>query len=48
MYVPGTAEPGAPTTEYYVVTERTRVPGLVAKSVAGNIEQDVGSLFPAK
>ena len=39
------ANPPATTTEYYLVTEKTRVPGLVPKSSAERVEQDIATLF---
>lgn len=45
----GTADPTAPpptVSEYFLVTEKTRVPGVVSKSAAERIEQDVATLLP--
>jgi hypothetical protein len=45
----GTADPTAPpptVSEYFLVTEKTRVPGVVAKAAAERIEQDVATLLP--
>jgi hypothetical protein len=45
----GTADPTAPppvVTDYFLVTEKTRVPGAVAKGTAERIEQDVATLLP--
>ena len=41
-----TPTPPGPTVEYYIVTEKTHnVPGLVPKSMAERIEQDIGTVF---
>jgi hypothetical protein len=37
--------PPPPVTEYYVVTETTRVPAQVAKASAERVEQDVPTIF---
>ncbi len=45
----GTADPTAPpptVTEYYMVTEKTRVPAVVSKASAERIDQDVATLLP--
>ena len=39
------SNPPPPVTEYYVVTETTRVPALVAKPSAERVEQDVPTVF---
>jgi hypothetical protein len=41
------AEGAAPAvTEYYVMTEKSRVPGFVPKGAAERIDQDVATVFP--
>jgi hypothetical protein len=40
-----TKPPPPPVTEYYVVTEKTRVPGLVPKSAGDRIDQDIATVF---
>lgn len=42
------ANPPKPTTEYYIMTEKTRVPALVRKDTAGRAEQDIDTVFTAK
>jgi hypothetical protein len=44
---PDPANPAAPAggVEYYVVTEKTRVPGVVPKGTAERVEQDIATLF---
>jgi hypothetical protein len=42
------ANPPPPTIEYYVMTEKTRVPGLVPKSAGDKIDQDVATVFSAQ
>lgn len=39
-------EPPAPTVEYYVLTERTRVPAPVPKVAAERIVPDITTIFP--
>ncbi|HWO23618.1 MAG TPA: DUF4340 domain-containing protein [Kofleriaceae bacterium] len=39
------ANPPRGETEYYIVTEKTRVPGLVRKDTAQRAEQDLGVVF---
>ena len=39
------ANPPKTTTEYYLVTEKTRVPGLVPTNSAERVEQDIATLF---
>lgn len=34
------------TVEYYIMTEKTRVPGVVPKSLAERVDQDVATVFP--
>jgi hypothetical protein len=40
---PGT--PPGPVIEYYVLTEKTRVPGLVPKSMAERVDNDIATVF---
>jgi len=42
------ANPPKPETEYYIMTEKTRVPALVRKDTAGRAEQDIDTVFTAK
>jgi hypothetical protein len=45
----GTADPTAPPptiTDYYLVTEKTRVPGVITKAAGERIEQDIATLLP--
>ncbi len=42
------ANPPKPETEYYIVTEKTRVPALVRKDTAQRAEQDIDTVFTAK
>jgi len=42
------ANPPKPTTEYYIMTEKTRVPALVRKDTAQRAEQDIDTVFTAK
>jgi len=42
------ANPPKGETEYYVVTERTRVPGLVRKDTAERTENDIETVFSGK
>ncbi|HSN25090.1 MAG TPA: DUF4340 domain-containing protein [Kofleriaceae bacterium] len=42
------ANPPKPQTEYYIVTEKTRVPALVRKDTAQRAEQDIDTVFTAK
>jgi hypothetical protein len=34
------------TVEYYIMTEKTRVPGVVPKSMAERVDQDIATVFP--
>jgi hypothetical protein len=43
---PGATPPPTPVIEYYVMTEKTRVPGLVPKSMAERVDNDVATVFP--
>jgi len=42
------ANPPKPETEYYIMTEKTRVPALVRKDTAQRAEQDIETVFTAK
>ncbi|HEY1551622.1 MAG TPA: hypothetical protein VGG28_27535, partial [Kofleriaceae bacterium] len=42
------ANPPKSTTEYYIVTEKTRVPGLVRTDSAQRMESDVDTVFSGK
>jgi Domain of unknown function (DUF4340) len=42
------ANPPKPQTEYYIMTEKTRVPALVRKDTASRAEQDIETVFTAK
>ena len=42
------ANPPKPQTEYYIMTEQTRVPALVRKDTASRAEQDIDTVFTAK
>jgi hypothetical protein len=42
------ANPPKPETQYYIMTEKTRVPALVRKDTAQRAEQDIETVFTAK